>query len=88
MLTTDELRTVLRDAVKEAGKCTRFCTYGAVVEGGSFGLFHNGTGPRDTDTPRVHNSAVTNLGTDPLKEKLRAWITDLHSGNRIDLNGG
>ena len=88
MLTTDELREALRDAVKSAGTCTRFCTYGAAVEGGTYSLHHNGTGSRDTDTPRIHSSAVTSLDPGPLTEKLRAWLTDLHGGNKIDLNGG
>lgn len=86
MLSPDELKEALQDAVKGAEKCTRFCVHGSRIEGGAYHLFHNGTGNRDTDVQPIFAPGMLGLSKGGLTEKLRAWITDLHSGNKIDLN--
>lgn len=88
MLTPGDLKAALQNAVKGAEVCGRYCVHGSRIEGGAYHLHHNGTGPRDTDVQHIYAPTMTALSQDGLTEKLRAWVTDLHSGNRIDLNAG
>jgi hypothetical protein len=86
MLKADELKEALQDAVKAGEKCGRFCTHGATIEDDTYVVFHNGTGNRDTDAQVIYSVPVRNLAKDPLTKKLRTWVVDLHSGNKLDLN--
>ena len=86
MLKQDELIEALHDGQKAAERCGRFCVVGASVEETGYWLHHNGTGSSDTDHQLVYAQPALNLDKGKLTERLRAWITDLHSGNKIDLN--
>jgi hypothetical protein len=86
MLKIDELIEALHEAVKGSERCGRLCTAGASIKDDNYFVFHNGTGNRDTDAQVIYSVPVRNLAKDPLTKKLRTWVVDLHSGNKLDLN--
>ena len=86
MLGANELKDAVQTAEKTTSVCTRFCRVVAEVDEGAYICSHNGTGPRDTDLQRIWAPGMLDLSTEKLAEKLRAWVIEIHSGNRIDLN--
>ena len=61
MLTTDELRIVLKQARREADICTRFCSVGGTCDEASYTIHHNGLGPSDTGEQWVYANWVLKL---------------------------
>jgi hypothetical protein len=87
MLTTDELRRVIKQARRDADVCTRFCVVrGECVESG-YTILHNGLGPSDTGEQRVYAGWVLKLPEYQLAPWLTAWLIATHQGQHFDLNG-
>ena len=86
MLSTNELKDAVQTAEKTTSVCTRFCRVVAEVDEGAYICSHNGTGPSSTDCQRIWAPGMLDLPSEKLAEKLRAWVIEIHSGNRIDLN--
>jgi hypothetical protein len=88
MLLQDELKDALADGLKAAGVCGRFCKAGAEIDGSNdrYRIWHNGAGSRDTDVQNVFSQAALGLGRDKMAGRVKAWVTGLHRGERVDLN--
>jgi len=87
MLTTDELRTVLEHAWRDAAVCTRFCSVGGACDESSYTIHHNGLGPSDTGEHRVTAGWVLKLPEYQLLPWLTAWLIATHNRQPFDLNG-
>ncbi len=87
MLTTDELRTVLKQARRDANVCTRFCVVGGTCGKSRYTIHHNGLGSSDTSEQQVYAGWVVDLSEYQLLTWLTAWLVALHDGQPFDLNG-
>lgn len=87
MLTTDELHTVLEQAWRDAGVCTRLCSVGGTGDESSYTIHHNGLGPSDTGAQRVNAGWVLKLPEYQLLPWLTTWIIATHNRQHFDLNG-
>jgi hypothetical protein len=87
MLTTDELRSVIKQARREAEVCTRFCVVRGMCGESDYMIHHNGLGPSDTDEQRVSAAWVLKLPEYQLVPWLTSWLIATHRGQHFDLNG-
>ena len=87
MLTTDELRTMLKRAQRDADVCTRFCSVGGTCDEAGYTIHHNGLGPADTGKQRVYAEWALRLPEYQLLPWLTAWLVATHNGRDFDLNG-
>ena len=87
MLTTDELRSVIKQARRDAGVCTRFCVVRGECGESGYTIHHNGLGPSDTSERRVYAGWVLDLPKYQLVPWLTAWRIATHQGVHFDLNG-
>jgi hypothetical protein len=87
MLTTDELRRVIKQARRDADVCTRFCVVRGECEESGYAILHNGLGPSDTGEQRVYAGWVLKLPEYQLVPWLTAWVIATHKGQPFDLNG-
>ena len=86
MLTTDQLRSVIKQARRDADVCTRFCVVGGECGESGYTIHHNGLGPADTGEQRVFDGWVLRLPEHHLAPWLTAWLIATHSGQHFDLN--
>ena len=87
MLTTDALRSVIKQARRDADVCTRVCVVRGECDGSAFTIHHNGLGPSDTSAQRISAGWVLGLPERGLVSWLTAWLLATHRGQRFDLNG-
>ena len=74
-------------AEKTTSVCSRLCRVVAQLDGETaYVIAHNSVGSAQTDCQRVYAPGMLDLPTEKLAEKIRSWVIDLHSGNRLDLN--
>lgn len=86
MLSQDDLTKALKTGQGAANCCGHFCRLGAMIEGDGYLVHHNGTGSRDTDAQTVHAVTVLGMTVEKLAERISAWITGVHRGERVSLN--
>ena len=87
MLTTDELRSVIKRARRDADVCTRFCVARGACDESGYTIHHNGLGPSDTSEQRIYAGWVLDLSEYQILPWLTAWLVALHNGQHFDLNG-
>jgi hypothetical protein len=87
MLTTDELRSVIKQARRDADVCTRFCVARAECGESGYTIYHNGLGPSDTAEQRIYAEWVLELPGYQLGPWLTAWFIATHKGQHFNLNG-
>ena len=87
MLTTDELRRVIKQARRDADVCTRFCVVRGECDEAGYMILHNGLGPSDTDGQRIYAAWVLGLPGYQLVPWMTAWLIATHRGQHFDLNG-
>jgi hypothetical protein len=87
MLTTDELRRVIKQARDVADVCTRFCVVRGECDESGYTILHNGLGPSDTREQRVYAAWVLKLPEYQLLPWLTAWHIATRNRQHFDLNG-
>jgi hypothetical protein len=87
MLTPDELKEALHDALKDAQPpCTRFCRAGITLVDGYYEAFHNGTGPVKGDHQVIVADAPLKFSQAQLSGRLKVWVEGQHRREFLDLN--
>lgn len=87
MLKQEDLTAALHDGLKASERCSNtFCRASATIENEGYLIAHNGMGSRDTDVQRVHDTKALGLSREQLAERIKTWISGVHTGVKIDLN--